>query len=129
MADPRTVGAARLSGCRNCMKAEKGEAADSVRLPEWGVTLHCAAPWRKGVTALGIREEQVRPAKPGEENAVECTLVRLVEDMSSAAVLLRPVGALPGAPLLRMVGDRNTVLSVEDTLWVALPPEDLMLLE
>lgn len=129
MADPRTVGAARLSGCRNCVRAEKGETAGSVRLPEWGVTLHCSAPWREGVTALGIREEQVRPAKPGEENAVECTLVRLVEDVSSAAALLRPVGALPGAPLLRMSVDKNTILLVGDTLRVALPPEDLMLLE
>lgn len=129
MADPRTVGAARLSGCRNCVRAEKGGTAGAVRLPEWGVTLHCAAPWREGVTALGIREEQVCPAKSGEENAVECVLARMVEDVSSATALLRPVDALPGAPLLRMAVDKNTILLVGDTLRVALPPEDLMLLE
>ena len=129
MADLRTVGAARLSGCRNCVKAEKGGTAGAVRLPEWGVTLHCAAPWRDSVTTLGIREEQVRPAKSGEENAVECMLVRLVEDVSSSTALLRPVDALPGAPLLRMAVDKNTILPVGDTLRVALPPEDLMLLE
>ncbi len=129
MADPRTVGAARLSGCRNCMKAEKGEAAGCVRLPEWGVTLRCAAPWREGVTALGIREEQVRPAEPGEENAVECALVRLVEDVSMTTALLRPLDAGPGAPLLRMAMEKGTVLTVGETLRVVLPPEDLMLLE
>lgn len=129
LADPQTVGAARLSGCRNCVKAERGETAGSVRLPEWGVTLRCAAPWRDCVTTLGIREEQVRPAKHGEENAVECTLMRLVEDVSSSTALLRPVDALPGAPLLWMAVDKNTILPVGDTLWVALPPENLMLLE
>ena len=129
MADPRTVGAARLSGCRNCMKAEKGEAAGGVRLPEGGVTLRCAAPWREGVTALGIREEQVRPAEPGEENAVECALVRLVEDVSMTTALLRPLDAGPGAPLLRMAMEKGTVLTVGETLQVVLPPEDLMLLE
>ena len=129
MADPRTVGAARLSGCRNCMKAEKGEAAGGVRLPEGGVTLRCAAPWREGVTALGSREEQVRPAEPGEENAVECALVRLVEDVSMTTALLRPLDAGPGAPLLRMAMEKGTVLTVGETLQVVLPPEDLMLLE
>ena len=129
MADPRTVGAARLSGCRTCMKAEKGEAAGCVRLPEWGVILRCAAPWRENVTALGIREEQVRPAETGEENTVECALVRLVEDVSMTTVLLRPLDAGPGAPLLRMAMEKGTVLTVGETLQVVLPPEDLMLLE
>ena len=129
MADPRTVGAARLSGCRNCMKAEKGEAAGCVRLPEWGVILRCAAPWRENVTALGIREEQVRPAEPGEENAVECALVRLVEDVSMTTALLRPLDAGPGAPPLRMAMEKGTILTVGETLRVVLPPEDLMLLE
>ena len=129
MADPRTVGAARLSGCRNCVKAGKGETAGSVRLPEWGVTLHCVAPWREGVTALGIREEQVRPAKPGEENAVECVLARMVEDVSSATALLRPVGALPGAPLLRMAVKNGTALAPGEHVTAALPAEDLMILE
>lgn len=129
MADPRTVGAARLSGCRNCMKAEKDEAAGCVSLPEWGVTLRCAAPWRENVTALGIREEQVRPAETGEENTVECALVRLVEDVSMTTALLRPLDAGPGAPLLRMAMEKGTVLTVGETLRVVLPPEDLMLLE
>lgn len=129
MADPRTVGAARLSGCRNCMKAEKGEAAGCVRLPEWGVILRCAAPWRENVTALGIREEQVRPAETGEENTVECALVRLVEDVSMTTALLRPLDAGPGTPLLRMAMEKGTVLTVGETLQVVLPPENLMLLE
>ena len=129
LADPRTVGAARLSGCRNCVKAERGETAGFVRLPEWGVTLRCAAPWRDGVTALGIREERVRPARPDEENTVECALTRLVEDVSAATALLRPLTAGLGAPLLRMAVEKNTVLPVGASLRVALPPEDLMLLE
>lgn len=129
LADPQTVGAARLSGCRNCVKAERGETAGFVRLPEWGVTLRCAAPWRDGVTALGIREERVRPARPGEENAVECVLARLVEDVSAATALLRPVDALPGAPLLRMAVEKDAALTPGEPIAVALPAEDLLLLE
>ena len=129
MADPRTIGAARLSGCRNCVKAEKDERAGFVRLPEWGVTLRCAAPWREGAAAIGIREEQVCLALPEDQNTVECVLVRLVADVSAATALLRPAGALPGAPLLRMTVKKGTALTVGETLRVMLPPEELLLLE
>ena len=129
LADPRTVGAARLAGCRNSVKAEKDNKEGFVRLPEWGVTLRCAALWREGVTALGIREEQVRPARPGEGNAIDCHLVRLVEDVSSATALLRPLTAGPGAPLLRMAVEKGTALTAGEPLQVVLPPENLMLLE
>ena len=129
LADPWTVGAARLAGCRNCVKAEKDDKEGFVRLPEWGVSLRCAAPWREGVTALGIREEQVRLALPEDENAVDCRLVRLVEDVSAATALLRPLTARPGAPLLRMAVEKKTTLMAGDTLRVTLPPENLMLLE
>ena len=123
------MGAARLSGCRNCVKAERGETAGFVRLPEWGVTLRCAAPWRDGVTALGIREERVRPARPDEENTVECALTRLVEDVSAATALLRPLTAGPGAPLLRMAVEKDAALKPGERITVALSAEDLLLLE
>ena len=129
LADPRTLGAARLAGCRNCVEAAPGDRAGYVRVPAWGVSLRCAAPWRAGATALGIWEEQVRPAKPGEENAVECVLARMVEDVSSATALLRPVGALPGAPLLRMAVKNGTALAPGEHVTAALPAEDLMILE
>ena len=129
LADPRTVGAARLSGCRNCVRAERDGREGFVRLPEWGVSLRCAAPWRPGVTALGVREERVRPARPGEENTIACVPVRLVEDVSAAAALLRPLAAGPDGPLLRMAVEKGTALPAGETLQVVLPAEDILLLE
>ena len=114
---------------------EEQVKAEMARLEQDGTILGYQAiiDWdrvkRENVTALGIREEQVRPAETGEENTVECALVRLVEDVSMTTVLLRPLDAGPGAPLLRMAMEKGTVLTVGETLQVVLPPEDLMLLE
>ena len=129
LADPRTLGTARLAGCRNCVEAAPGDRAGYVRVPAWGGSFRCAAPWRAGATALGIWEEKVRPAGPGEENAVDCVLVRLVEDVSSVTALLRPLAAGPGAPLLRMAVEKGTALAPGERITVALPAEDLMILE
>ena len=129
LADPRTLGTARLAGCRNCVEAAPGDRAGYVRVPAWGVSLRCAAPWRAGATALGIWEEKVRPAGPGEKNAIDCILVRVVEDMPSATALLRPLTAGPRAPLLRMAVKNGTALAPGEHVTAALPAEDLMILE
>lgn len=130
MSDPGTVAAAQLSGCRNCLPCTAGPRPGTVVLPDWGITLACAAPWRADVAAVGIRAQSVRPAGPGEENAFRCQAVRATEDVGHMAVLLRPEHARAGAPLLGMKVDkpRWRELGAVDVLWVAVSPGELMLL-
>lgn len=130
MSDPGTVAAAQLSGCRNCLPCTAGPRPGTVVLPDWGITLACAAPWRADVAAVGIRAQSVRPAGPGEENAFRCQVVRATEDVGHMAVLLRPEHARAGAPLLGMKVDkpRWRELGAVDVLWVAVSPGELMLL-
>lgn len=128
-ADPRTVGAARLTGCRNCGAAELETETGRLRVPEWGVSLRAAAPWRTGARAVGIREECLRLAAAGEDNAVDCAVVRRVEDVSAWVLLLRPKGSGPETPLLRMKVEKGAALPEGDTLRVVLPPEDILILE
>lgn len=127
MANPGTVGAARLSGCKNIVPARPGPAPDLAEVPDWGLTLRLSAPWREGVTALGVRAAAVRPAEPGEVNAVPCRVLRVVEDLSSAFAALRPEGASPDAPPLWMELPKGAALP--DRLLAAVRPEDLMLLK
>ena len=51
--------------------------------------------------------------------------------MSSLTVLLRPEGAAPEAPLLRMELDKDNWQAVpdKDRLTVSVPPEAILLLE
>lgn len=127
MANPGTVGAARLSGCKNIVPARPGPAPGLAEVPDWGLTLRLSVPWREGVTALGVRAAAVRPAEPGEVNAVPCRVLRVVEDLSSAFAALRPEGASPEAPPLWMELPKGAALP--DRLLAAVRPEDLILLK
>ena len=63
--------------------------------------------------------------------AFPCTVERVVEDVFSTIVLLRPEGAAPEAPLLRMELDKDAWQAVPDKsrLTVSVPPEAILLLE
>lgn len=125
MADPGTVSAARISGCKNYAPVRPGPGPGTVSVPAWGLTLQAAAPWRRGVTTLGIR--RVRPGEEGERNAFLCRTVRSVEDVSVQLAALCPEGSEAGAPLLWMELEKGVPLP--DRLWAAVEPEDLLLLE
>ncbi len=127
--DPGTEAAARLSGCKNY--ADAIPDGTRLRLPEWNLTLDCGRPVPADVSRMGIRAHHVHPAAPGEANAFPCRVERIIQDLFTTIVLLRPLAARPEAPPLRMELDR--------TLWrgpapggelvVALRPQDILLLQ
>ncbi len=131
LADPLTVGAARLFGCKNFAPVRPGPASGLVEVPAWGLALRAAAPWRETVTTLGIPSASLHPAKAGEENAFPCEAVRVTEDVAAMIVLLRPLAAAAEAPLLRMELDKSLWAAVPDQkrLTVAVRPEEILLLE
>ena len=131
MTSPPTVSAARLSGCANFASVRPGPESGTVAVPDWGLTLRTAAPWREGVSAVGIRAGRVRPAREGDVNVFRCLTVRAVEDVSSIQAELRPEGADPAAPPLWMELAKESWASLPDRtqLLAAVRPEDLMLLE
>ncbi len=131
MRDPGTVGAARLSGCKNCVPVRPGPAPGLVEIPDWGLTLQSSAPWREGVAALGLRASAVHPAEPEEANAFPCRVVQVVEDVSAVLIALRPETASPDSPLLWMELPEKAWEALPDRtrLLAAVRPEDLMLLE
>ncbi len=130
MTNPGTVSAARLSGCQNYVSIRPGPAPGLVEVPDWGLTLRAAAPWREGVTTLGLRADRVRPEEAEEANAFPCQVVRVVEDGTSLLAALCPEAAPPGAPLLWMELPKDVWAALPDhaRLLVAVRPEDLMLL-
>ena len=126
---PGTEAAARLSGCKNYAQAVP--RGNGIELPEWRITLRCPGPIDPAVRCMGVRAHYVHPAAPEEENAFPCAVERVIEDVFSTIVLLRPEGASPGAPLLRMELDKDTWQAVPDKsrLTAAIPPEAIMLLK
>lgn len=69
-ADPGSVSAAVLTGCKNIAAARKaGEYA--VDVPEWGVQLRTAQPVRDGLKAVGIRAHYFNTKAVQNRYAVE----------------------------------------------------------
>lgn len=126
---PDTEAAARLSGCKNYADAQP--QGHSVFLPNWGVTLDCGAAVPPEVRRVGIRAHHVRFAEASAENAFSCTVVRVVEDVFSTIVLLRPTRAKSDAPVLRMELDKAAWQAAPDKheITVSIAPQDILLLK
>ena len=69
-ADPGSVPAAILTGCKNIVSAEK-RGEHEVYIPEWGVTLTTAQSVGDGIKAIGIRAHYFNPTAPTNRFAVE----------------------------------------------------------
>lgn len=69
-ADPGSVPAAILTGCKNIASAEK-RGEHEVYIPEWGVTLTTAQSVGDGIKAIGIRAHYFNPTAPTNRFAVE----------------------------------------------------------
>lgn len=126
---PGSLSAARLSGCKSFAAAQpRGEA---VFLPQWNVTLSCRRPVPPEITAVGLRAHCVRFDSPGAENAFSCRVLRVIDDVSSRILLLRPVDAAEDAPVLRMELSMDTAPpggATAEFVSVAVRPEDILLL-
>ena len=68
-ADPRSITAARLTGCKNILPCTRLDA-HAVRLTGWDVPLQLALPVPEGCTAVGIRAHDFVPCDAGALNAL-----------------------------------------------------------
>ena len=127
--EPETEAAARLSGCKNIVEAVP--AGNAVTLPQWGLTLNCGKAVPADVRWAGIRARHVMTVPEGTPDAFYCTVERVIQDVFTTIVLLRPEGAADGAPLLRMELERDDWrrLNRPEGLWIAIQPRDILLLK
>lgn len=125
---PGTQAAARLSGCKNF--ADAVPSGTVVQLPQWGLTLECGRAVPADIRCVGIRANLISPQLCENANAVPCTVQRIVQDVSTTIVLLRPEGAAPDAPPLRMEIDREDWRQVApgSPLTVYIQSRDILLL-
>ena len=125
---PETEAAARLSGCKNIVEAVPEGSA--VTLPQWGLTLDCTGPVPADIRRAGIRAHHVAAVPEGTPGAFRCTVERVIQDVFTTIVLLRPEGAADGAPLLRMELEREAWQKLDrpNALWVSVQPRDILLL-
>ena len=126
--NPGTEAAARLSGCENFVDA-MGHG-NTVTLRDWGVTLNCTVPMPDTVCRVGIRARNLHPAEEQTMNAISCRVVRVVEDIDALTVLLRPDGAAPDLPPVRMAATKDTwKKTAGEQIIVKVDPDGILPLE
>ena len=116
---PLSVGAARISGCKNISRAEVG-ADSTLYCADWGVSLRTALPLRENTVYAGIRAHYFTLS--GTENPITCTVERVIPNPFSVVYMLKT----PGRALLRMESEKAEALHTGDTITLHIAPEDVM---
>jgi molybdate transport system permease protein len=131
---PRTVAAARLTGCKNIVPARR-IAPDRIAVDAWRCELKSAAPAPDGLTHVGMRSHQIAfNSVTAGENSFPCWLVSTSEAPHEITLYLRLHEApQPGdTPHLQadVPKDLWRALSAQPQPWqVELDPERLLLLD
>ena len=94
-ADPGTVQAAVLTGCKNIAEAKK-TGDHEVFVPEWNVRFVTAKPVRDGLKAVGLRAHYFHPDTP--RNTCPVTIVREMEEPFEWVTEFRYKDQVPDSP-------------------------------
>ena len=125
-ADPGSIAAARLTGCKNILPCTRVDA-HSVRLAGCESLLHLAAEVPEGCTAVGIRAHDFAPCAPGAENALPVELLSASENPFDWNLIFQ----LPDGTTRLWWKVSKTTLSVAEPdapACLSAPPERIMAL-
>ncbi len=123
---PRTLQAALITGCKNCVPAEP-LSPETIFVPEWNANLACVPNDSIGITHAGIRAHYVAPCTAEAENALLCRVVDAADDVFSRVLTLLPAGgtATLRAEVTKAAGE---TLLIGSDAWFCLPKAHIMLL-
>ena len=123
-ADPGSVPAARLTGCKNIVKAQK-TGDTTVLVPSWGVTLEAGRPVPDDLIGIGVRAHCFVP--DGTVNAFPVAWDQQLEELFDRSVLFRFADQGPDTPPIWW---RIAKTDFPDKLPASLgiPPEEILLL-
>ncbi len=124
---PRTMEAARLTGCRNISKIERKGTLDFYA-SDWGIELKGSVPLEEGIRFVGIREQDLLLAE-GSDGQPVCTLevVRKVELPFAFQYVLKGEGSGKEPILFTCGKEKGGLLHVNDKVNVRF--DRLMFLE
>jgi molybdate transport system permease protein len=131
--NPRTVAAARLTGCKNIVPARR-IAADRVAVDTWNCQLRVAQHVPDALTHLGVRSHQIALLGCEGENTFSCWLVGTSEAPHEVTLYLRLHAAPQPGDLPHVQADIPKdlwrVLSAQPQPWrIGFDPERILMLE
>lgn len=86
--DPKTIAAAKLTGCKN-IEAIEIISGHHLRVPAWNADIHLQRTIPENTRAIGIRAHYFRLPEPGEtENVLPCHCRQLLEDPFEVTIIM-----------------------------------------
>jgi molybdate transport system ATP-binding protein len=125
--NPRTVFAARLSGCKNIIAVTP--EGSSVFAENWGVKLECGQSVDGDVAAVGLRAHHLFFTTEDASNVIPCRVVRSMDNVFSTIVILRPECSRPDASTLRIELAKENLPELHERMFVAIEPQNILLLK
>ncbi|MDD6611314.1 MAG: ATP-binding cassette domain-containing protein [Clostridiales bacterium] len=123
-ANPRSIHAAVLTGCKNIAHARKAGSYE-VEVPEWGIRLHTQQPVENGLKAVGIRAHSFQPEE--QQNTALVQWVGEMEEPFEWITEFRFVHQSAQTPAVwRRFSKNSSTEKYPDRLGVA--PEHILLL-
>ena len=122
--NPRSLAAARLTGCKNLTAAHRDEQG-RVSVPGWGLTL--TGRDDRPITHVGVRAHDFVPVRAPGENVFPYEVARTIEDTFSYILVVRPVGA-PESCALRWELSKEEYHALPENRLLHIPAEKLLLL-
>lgn len=123
-ADPGSVAAARITGCKNIIQAEKA-GQQQVLIPAWGITLNAGRPVPDGLTAIGLRAHSFQ--LDGAVNRFSIRWEQELEELFDWCLLFRFEGQDEDTePIWWRLPKADRPSTLPATLTI--PPEEILLL-
>ena len=123
-ADPGSVEAALLTGCKNIAAARKTGPYE-VEVPDWGVRLQTAREVREDLKAIGIRAHYFSPA--ARQNRMRVRYAEEMEEPFELILQFRTAGQSPDSPSIwwRLPKDKRPQVFPEE---IGINPVNILLL-
>ena len=126
---PQTVGAARISGCKNIYKFEKTAEDRQIFIPSLNIYLKTAENIKENRNYIGLRAHYFHFDEG--ENEIECEIERVIEDVFSTIIMLRPVNCGETSELIRIETDKRQAAELVSRriIKIYIEPKDVLLLK
>lgn len=144
---PESRAAALLSGCKNFSRAHAVNAHE-IFAEDWGISLESEGGVPEGFSCIGVRSHYIYPVTAAKaknrKNTFPCSILKVVEDVFSIVIMLRPAGARY-CNTSEIAGQHNELLRMEITkecwanfcekehpaqeIWVQIQAHDIMFLK
>ena len=129
---PDTLASAILSGCKNYSQAASTDSPDKklVHAVDWNVDLLCEDDIHIATEYIGVRAHYFHKAKDDDLNKFDCKIIRIVDDVFSTIVYVRPLTAESTGKFsnirIEMPKEEAATLSEGEVLCATVDPADIM---